>query len=68
METHMDTRDLRESILAANDLALTPVDIPEWNTRIFVRMMTGGQRDKFEAEFLADKTTNLRARLVDRGR
>ena len=59
----------REAILGADDLPREKVDVPEWGGAVYVRTMTGAERDKYEAELLAteDKTArlvNIRARLA----
>lgn len=38
----------RDSILAADDLPRKLVSVPEWGGDVFVRTMTGGERDQFE--------------------
>ncbi len=59
------TRDL---ILEANDLKREQVEIPEWGGTVYVRGLTGAERDAFEASINADggqgKIQNVRARLV----
>lgn len=40
----------REQILAIKDYQIEPVEVPEWNTTVYVRTMTGDCRDKFEAK------------------
>jgi hypothetical protein len=62
---------LREQILAAQDLPSKAVAVPEWGLEIFVRSMTGAERDRYEQELLAARgpdgkmnLQNVRARLV----
>lgn len=43
----MNAADLRESILAADDRPLTPVDCPEWGATVHVRTMSAGERDEW---------------------
>ena len=62
-----DNDDLRSKILAAEDLTREAVWIPEWETKVWVRTMTGAQRDTWEREVAAemkDGTVNVRARLA----
>ena len=40
----------RDDILGSDDLRLERVDVPEWNGVLYVRVMTAGERDQFEAE------------------
>jgi hypothetical protein len=54
----------RDQILQAADVGpLVAVDLPEWGGTAHVRVMTGTQRDRFEAAFALDKA-NVRARLA----
>ena len=61
----------RDDILNADDLVSEAVKVPEWNGIVYIRTMTGKERDQFESSLvrmngvsLADITKNLRARLV----
>ncbi len=54
----------RDEILSASDLNVEEVDVPEWGGSVLVRTMTGAERDRMESEFLAERTTNVRARLA----
>lgn len=45
----------REAILAADDLPCESVDVPEWGGPIWVRTMTGAQRDQFEQKCQASE-------------
>lgn len=40
----------RQSILDAKDLKIEEVQVPEWGGSIFVRVMTGVERDQFVEE------------------
>jgi hypothetical protein len=41
--------DIRSKIIAARDLGQVPVSIPEWtDDELFVRKLTGKERDRFE--------------------
>ena len=42
--------NLRESIIAANDLKRESVEVPEWGVTVYVRTMTGEERDQYEEE------------------
>lgn len=55
----------REQILAASDLAREVVEVPEWGGEVYVRVLTGVERDQFEASCADDEqgTRNFRARL-----
>ena len=61
--------DIRSQILQADDLPTEKVEVPEWGVTVYVRMMSGRDRDLFEAQQLAlsekDKALeNFRARLA----
>lgn len=62
---------LREQILAAQDLPSKAVAVPEWGLEVFVRTMTGTERDQYEQEIIAAhrpdgkfNVVDVRARLV----
>ena len=61
----------RDQILGAQDLTYEEVAVPEWGGVVRVRMMTGAERDAFEASTLVRRgkrvdlnMVNMRARLV----
>lgn len=61
----------RDAILGAVDLAHVDVDVPEWGGVVRVRMLTGGERDAFEAgtvvrhgKKIDTNLVNIRARLA----
>lgn len=59
----------KEQIFAANDLKTEKVNIPEWGGDVFVKTLTGAERDKFEKTIFnidTNKRTfeNMRAKLV----
>jgi len=45
----------RAEILAADDLELIPMAVPEWKGKIYLRVMTGSERGGFEASVRAGK-------------
>ena len=60
-----------DEILAADDIQVQIVDVPEWGGSVRIRPMTGEERDRFEASILERRgkkmipnTANLRARVV----
>lgn len=60
---------LRNTILAANDLPKEEVDTTaEWGEKVFVRTMTGRERDAFDAASskiaVDDRLENFRSRLA----
>ena len=62
----------KDQILESNDLKNEAVNVPEWGGTVYVRTMTGADRDQFESSMvlvMPDGTrktdmTNLRAKLV----
>lgn len=59
----------RATILSAKDIRREPLDVPEWGGTLYVRVMTGSERDEFERIVLNGKTagpgmSNLRARMA----
>ena len=62
----------KDQILESSDLKNEAVDVPEWGGTVYVRTMTGADRDQFEASMMSigvDGTrkadmTNLRAKLI----
>ena len=60
----------RDAILAASDIQTELVEVPEWGGSVFVKGMTGAERDRFESGIIAfgDKSEkidmrDLRAKL-----
>lgn len=55
----------RARILEADDRPMKEVVVPEWKGSVFVRMMSAGERDAFEAsQGRGDPHRDLRARLA----
>lgn len=55
---------LRETIKSVNDHKSERVEVPEWGVTIFLRSLTGRQRDQFEQDAAKGKVDNARARVV----
>lgn len=49
----------REQILNADDLQLQELDVPEWGGSVFIRTLSGAERDMFEADFLKHKDEGM---------
>jgi hypothetical protein len=59
----------KEQILAADDSGLLEVEVPEWGGSVFIRVMTVGERDSYENEWMANKSTgvsNFRSKFLQR--
>lgn len=61
----------RDMILGADDLQRSVVPVPEWGGEVYVRMLTGGERELFEQWAMAERDggraqtpRNVRARLA----
>lgn len=61
----------REAILQADDIEIRKVEIPEWGGYVYVRGMTGKERDDYEASLVKQRgrdtqvnMRNARAKLV----
>lgn len=55
----------KDDILNASDLETVSVDVPEWGGTVYVGMMTGAERDRFEREWVSAKfQDNPRAKLA----
>ena len=58
----------KDEILNAEDSEVSSVSVPEWNGDVFVRTITGTERDRFEAAFMNRNgpvpMTNIRAKLL----
>ena len=54
---------LRDDILAVDDLPTTEVDVSEWGVVVFVRAMTGSERDAYESGLLESKDQTMKQRL-----
>lgn len=48
-----------EQILAADDMGLKKVTVPEWGGDLFVRVMSVGERDEYERMWIGKKETGV---------
>lgn len=53
---------LRETILANQSVRTEPLEIPEWNCTVYLRILSGTERDTYETS-ISRGTENLRARF-----
>lgn len=42
----------KEQVREADDIEIEPVPVPEWGGTVYVRGLTGSERDQWEAEFV----------------
>lgn len=55
----------RDQILAAQDIAIEEVAVPEWGGAVRVRGLTGEERDAYEATMLRMRGTNAQLNLAN---
>jgi len=53
----------RDEILGINDLPTEDVFVPEWNTWVRVRGLTGAERDQFEQSIVETRGKNTKVNL-----
>lgn len=59
----------KDQILAADDLGLLEVDVPEWGGSVFIRVMSVGERDSYENDWMVNKSKgvdNFRSKFLQR--
>lgn len=59
----------KDQILAADDLGLLEVQVPEWGGSVFVRVMSVGERDSYENDWMVNKNKgvdNFRSKFLQR--
>jgi len=59
----------KEQILAADDMGLKEVEVPEWGGSVFLRVMTVGERDSYENDWMINKSKgveNFRSKFLQR--
>ncbi|CEF48254.1 unnamed protein product [uncultured bacterium] len=55
---------LREDILGVDDAEVEPLEIPEWNLTVYLRIMTARERDRFEELQRGQGFADIRARMA----
>jgi len=58
-----------EQILAADDMGLKKVTVPEWGGDVFIRVMSVGERDEYERMWIGQKDKgidNFRTKYLSR--
>ena len=59
----------KDQILSADDLGLLKVSVPEWGGDVYIRVMTVGERDAYEREWVGKRETgieNFRSKFLAR--
>jgi len=60
--THTETIELTaEMIISADDITMERVEIPDWGGHVFVRVMSGSERDRMEQACLSASGDGLAA-------
>lgn len=54
----------KHSILAADDLKVRMIDVPEWGGQVGVKVISGTARDKFESFYSEKNMDNFRVRFL----
>lgn len=54
----------KAKILAANDTKLEKVAVPEWGDDVYIKTLSGTERDQFEDAYSSEKMKNFRSRFL----
>lgn len=54
----------KSAILLAGDVKLDKVNVPEWGGDVFIKTITGLDRDRFEDGYSEQKMKNFRSRFL----
>jgi len=54
----------KQMILEAQDIKTTEVEVAEWGGSVFIRVISGADRDVFEQAFADKKTESFRTRFL----
>ncbi len=55
----------RDDILGVQDIEIEEVEVPEWGGSVFVKGMTGIERDRFEASIVEQRGKNAKVSMVN---
>jgi len=55
----------KQAILEVKDIEIEQVDVPEWGGHVFVKGMTGMERDTFEASIVQQRGKDARVNMVN---
>jgi hypothetical protein len=56
--------NLRNRILAANDIKVEKIVVPEWGGDYYIRIISGADRDAFEDSYADQKMKSFRVRFL----
>lgn len=54
----------KAAIMAASDTKLEKVHVPEWGGDVYIKTLTGTERDSFEDAYSQEKMRNFRPRFL----
>lgn len=54
----------KAAIMAASDVKLEKVNVPEWNGDVYLKTLSGTERDAFEDAYSTDRMKNFRPRFL----
>ena len=55
----------KDQILSANDRNIQEIEVPEWGGTVYIRNMTGGERDAYEMSLIKMQGRNMQADLAN---
>lgn len=55
----------RDDILGVKDIEIEKVDVPEWHGSVFVKGMSGTERDRFEASIVEQRGKNAKVSMLN---
>lgn len=60
----LDKATILAAINAASDIKSEKVHVPEWKTDVYMKVLTGTERDTFEAGYTDQRMQNFRVRFL----
>lgn len=60
----LDKSTILAAINAASDIRTEKVHVPEWKTDVYLKVLTGTERDAFEAGYTDQRMANFRVRFL----
>lgn len=60
----LDKATILAAINAASDIKTEKVNVPEWKTDVYLKVLTGTERDAFEASYSDQRMANFRVRFL----
>lgn len=60
----LDKSTILAAINAAKDIKTEKVNVPEWKTDVYLKVLSGTERDAFEAAYTDQRMQNFRVRFL----